>query len=239
MFWAFCRRGARRRLRAASSASRLSPAWSNAGKPTFRRWPPAIRKSQPPAAVKAALDRRLFARRIRGVAARPLPPAACWRSLAFWRGLPSPRWPRWRSIVALPLHQSAGRRAAERLVASLAAEDSDVHYLVVYDARTRDVGLSHVSGERGSRPRLRALGDRGPASAGVDGRHPGRRERAHRRSTTRRAARSTAGAVFAISLEPAGGSPTGQPTGPVVAAGDLKTHLIAEHLMAGSKIALS
>jgi anti-sigma-K factor RskA len=31
------------------------------------------------------------------------------------------------------------------------------------------------------------------------------------------------GAVFAISLEPAGGSPTGQPTGPVVAAGDLKT----------------
>jgi len=30
------------------------------------------------------------------------------------------------------------------------------------------------------------------------------------------------GAVLAISLEPAGGSPTGQPTGPVVAAGDLK-----------------
>jgi anti-sigma-K factor RskA len=31
-----------------------------------------------------------------------------------------------------------------------------------------------------------------------------------------------AGAVFAISLEPQGGSPTGQPTGPVVAAGDLR-----------------
>ena len=30
------------------------------------------------------------------------------------------------------------------------------------------------------------------------------------------------GAVLAISLEPSGGSPTGQPTGPVVAAGDLK-----------------
>jgi anti-sigma-K factor RskA len=31
------------------------------------------------------------------------------------------------------------------------------------------------------------------------------------------------GALFAISLEPEGGSPTGQPTGPVVAAGDLRS----------------
>ncbi|RUV37751.1 anti-sigma factor, partial [Mesorhizobium sp. M7A.F.Ca.MR.148.00.0.0] len=31
------------------------------------------------------------------------------------------------------------------------------------------------------------------------------------------------GAVLAVSLEPSGGSPTGQPTGPVVAAGDLKS----------------
>ncbi|RVC43305.1 anti-sigma factor, partial [Mesorhizobium sp. M4B.F.Ca.ET.088.02.2.1] len=30
------------------------------------------------------------------------------------------------------------------------------------------------------------------------------------------------GAVLAVSVEPVGGSPTGQPTGPVVAAGDLK-----------------
>ncbi len=30
------------------------------------------------------------------------------------------------------------------------------------------------------------------------------------------------GAVFAISVEPDGGSTTGQPTGPVVAAGDLR-----------------
>ena len=30
------------------------------------------------------------------------------------------------------------------------------------------------------------------------------------------------GAVLAVSLEPTGGSPTGQPTGPVVAVGDLR-----------------
>jgi anti-sigma-K factor RskA len=30
-----------------------------------------------------------------------------------------------------------------------------------------------------------------------------------------------ANAVFAVSLEPEGGSPTGQPTGPVVASGNL------------------
>ena len=35
-------------------------------------------------------------------------------------------------------------------------------------------------------------------------------------------ARLEKGAVLAVSLEPSGGSPTGQPTGPVVAAGDLK-----------------
>ena len=36
-------------------------------------------------------------------------------------------------------------------------------------------------------------------------------------------AKMVSGALFAISVEPAGGSPTGQPTGPVVAAGDLKS----------------
>ena len=36
-------------------------------------------------------------------------------------------------------------------------------------------------------------------------------------------AKLDAGAVLAVSLEPTGGSPTGQPTGPVVAAGDLKS----------------
>ena len=35
-------------------------------------------------------------------------------------------------------------------------------------------------------------------------------------------AKIASGAVFAISVEPAGGSTTGAPTGPVVAAGDLK-----------------
>lgn len=31
------------------------------------------------------------------------------------------------------------------------------------------------------------------------------------------------GAVLAISLEPPGGSPTGAPTGPVIAAGEVRT----------------
>ena len=35
-----------------------------------------------------------------------------------------------------------------RLVASLAADGSDVKYLAVYDAAHHEVGLSHVSGER-------------------------------------------------------------------------------------------
>ena len=36
-------------------------------------------------------------------------------------------------------------------------------------------------------------------------------------------ARTTSNAVLAVSLEPPGGSPTGQPTGPVIATGKLTT----------------
>jgi anti-sigma-K factor RskA len=35
-------------------------------------------------------------------------------------------------------------------------------------------------------------------------------------------AKLDSGDVLAVSVEPAGGSPSGQPTGPVVAAGDLQ-----------------
>ena len=52
--------------------------------------------------------------------------------------------------VAMPYIAPPSETPQTRLVASLAADGSDVHYLAVYDAREGEVALSHVSGERGA-----------------------------------------------------------------------------------------
>jgi anti-sigma-K factor RskA len=173
-----------------------------------------------PASVKAALDRRLFS----NAGAADVAPASSGllSSLAFWRGLAIAALAALALAVALPLLNPPASLPEARLVASLAPQDSDVHYMVVYDARTHDVGLSHVTGERadGRDFELWVIdGQQPPLSLGVI--PAGASVHLAVDDALRRHIAS--GAVFAISLEPAGGSPTGQPTGPVVAAGDLKT----------------
>ena len=143
-------------------------------------------------------------------------------SLAFWRGLSVAALAALALFVALPLIDPPVDEPQMRLVASLAPQESDVHYFVVYDARTRDVGLSHVSGERAAGRDFELWmidGQNAPVSMGVI--PVGTNVHLAVDDATR--GKIESGAVFAISLEPAGGSPTGQPTGPVVAAGDLKT----------------
>jgi len=123
--------------------------------------------------------------------------------------------------VALPYVSPPAPQPQTRLVASLASDDSDVKYLAVYDAGRREVGLSLVSGERAAGKDFELWmieGKNAPVSMGVI---PA--GRTARMAVTPAVQRKLAqGAVLAVSLEPSGGSPTGQPTGPVVAAGDLK-----------------
>lgn len=176
-----------------------------------------------PASVKAALDRRLFSRVSTSRPAKPSVTAQGFlSSLAFWRGLAVAALVALTLFIALPLINPPADVPDMRLVASLAPQDSDVHYFVVYDARMRDVGLSHVTGERaeGSDFELWVIaGEQAPVSLGIipSGTN------VHLAVDEAMRSHIGSGAVFAISLEPAGGSPTGQPTGPVVAAGDLKT----------------
>lgn len=173
---------------------------------------------EPPVSIKAAIDRRLFSGTTTSAER-----AGIWASLAFWRGLAT------AALAALAIYVGANllqqptiEAPQQRLVASLAADGSDVRYLALYDAENGDVGLSHVSGDRASGRDFELWmieGQNAPVSMGVipvgSSIH----------ITVDEAARAklAAGAVLAISLEPAGGSPTGQPTGPVVAAGDLKS----------------
>ena len=168
-----------------------------------------------PAAVKTAIDRRLFAR-----SAAAAPRVSLWSSLALWRGLAAAAVALAALIAVAYFVAPPSDQSPQRYVASLAPQQSDVHYFVVYDARTHDVGLSHVTGARpeGRDFELWVIEQgKDPVSLGVI--PVG--QSVHLAVAQAMRDRIAAGAVFAISLEPPGGSPTGQPTGPVVASGDL------------------
>jgi len=179
---------------------------------------------EPPAAIKAAIDRRLFSA---GAAAPSsgsvgVPSGGLWASLAFWRGLAT------AALAALVIYagatilrEPAVEQPAQQLVASMSADGSDVRFLAVYDPGSGEVGLVHLAGQPGAN-QVHELwviqGQNPPVSMGVIPAEAGRLpvSEANR-------AKLAAGAVLAVSLEPTGGSPTGQPTGPVVAAGPLSS----------------
>jgi anti-sigma-K factor RskA len=173
----------------------------------------AYRPVEPPASVKAAIDRRLFTSRPQRW--------GLWTSLAFWRGLAAAAVAALAIQIAVTTLHAPVESPQMRLVASLAAEGSDVRYLAVYDAAHDEVALSHVSGERASGRDFELWmieGGNPPVSMGV----VPAGATTHIVISPALRAKLSSGAVLAISLEPVGGSPTGQPTGPVVAAGDLK-----------------
>ncbi|CCV03887.1 conserved hypothetical protein [Mesorhizobium metallidurans STM 2683] len=199
---------ASRRIDADAAFARLVDAWEVHLSPMAAAYPEA----EPPIRVKEATDRRLFAAQSRG---------GLWSSLAFWRGLAAAAVAALAIYIAVPYVRPTVEQPQERLVASLAADGSDVKYLVVYDAARRDVGLSLVSGGRAAGKDFELWmieGKNAPVSMGII---PAG-QTTHLAVTPAVQQKLAQGAVLAVSVEPTGGSPTGQPTGPVVAAGDLK-----------------
>ncbi|TIO52379.1 MAG: anti-sigma factor [Mesorhizobium sp.] len=205
---------ASRRIDTETGFARLVDAWEV----HFAPMAAAYAAVEPPASVKAAIDRRLFAS---SAAVPAAPSAGLLGSLAFWRGLAAAALAALAVFVALPFVNPPLPPPETRLVASLAADNSNVKYLAVYDAARHEVGLSLVSGERGSGKDFELWmieGKNAPVSMGVI---PAG-QTARMAVTPAIQQKLAQGAVLAVSLEPTGGSPTGQPTGPVVAAGDLK-----------------
>ena len=204
-----------RRIDADSDFARLVDGWEVRLSPLAAAYP----EIEPPASVKIALDRRLFA----STATAPAEArAGLWSSLAFWRGLAAAAVAALAIYIAVPYLNPPVVQPQARLVASLAADGSDVKYLAIYDAAHHEVGLSHVSGERATGKDFELWmieGKNPPVSMGVI--PVG--STAHIVVSPAAQQKLAQGAVLAVSLEPAGGSPTGQPTGPVVAAGDLKS----------------
>jgi len=214
------RRAASERIERDGVFARLVDAWEV----YFAPLASAYAAVEPPASVKAAIDRRLF---VVGVApssgAVDVPSGGLWASLAFWRGLAT------AALAALVIYAGATllrepvvEPQAQQLVASLAADGSDVRVVALYDPARGEVGLSRLAGEPGAN-QVHELwvieGQNAPVSMGVI--PAGASARLPVSDANR--ARLAAGSVLAISLEPTGGSPTGLPTGPVVALGPLSS----------------
>jgi anti-sigma-K factor RskA len=208
---------ASRRIDAETDFARLVDGWEVNFSPLAAAYP----EIEPPASIKPAIDRRLFASAA-SVTTQAESRGGLWSSLAFWRGLAAAAVAALAIYIAVPILNPPVEQPQARLVASLAAEGSDVKYLAVYDAVHHEVGLSHVSGERAAGKDFELWmieGKNPPVSMGVI---PAGAT-AHIVVSPAAQLKLAQGAVLAVSLEPAGGSPTGQPTGPVVAAGDLKS----------------
>lgn len=175
---------------------------------------------EPPAGLKRAIDARLHGAP-GGAADRGRTPPF-WRRIGFWQALAA------AAILAqivqvgtdfVGRQEPAGEE--ERLVATLESDETEVRYVALFDAATGEVALSRVgaAAEEGRDYELWLIeGENAPVSLGV----VPQGERAAIGLSTELASAAGGGDVFAISLEPDGGSPTGQPTGPVVAVGQLR-----------------
>lgn len=169
---------------------------------------------QPPAGVGARIEARLFET---PGAAR----ARWWDSLALWRGLAAGALA--VAVVTTSLSLMRPEPAdptvlATQLVAALRAQEgSGVEFIAFYDPASATVRLAPLSGaavpQRDYELWLIA-GTAAPVSMGVI---PVARSAVPVTEPLR--GELGAGATLAVSLEPQGGSPTGSPTGPIVALG--------------------
>lgn len=209
------RQAASLRIDTEPAFARLVDAWEVRFAPLGAAYPAV----DPPATVKQVIDRRLAG----GAAAAPSAPrAGLWTSAGFWRGLATGALAALALYIAVPLINPPAPPTEEaRYVANMIADGSEVHFLAVYDRGDGQIGLTHVAGPRpdGRDFELWMIeGQNAPVSMGVIPQG----QTAHIAVGEAARAKLAAGAILAVSSEPAGGSPTGAPTGPVVAAGDLK-----------------
>ncbi len=179
----------------------------------------------PPAGLWAAIEAETAPALAPAAAALPAK-QSIWESLAFWRGmaLAGPALAAGALVLLMPAPaplvapQVAVAAPPSLLAARLAAEDGTPLLAATYDPLRGTVVLTAAATrddadlvpqlwviEGSEKPRSLGVITLGqPVALGVSG-----------------ALGVRPGAILAVSLEPLGGSPTGQPTGPVVATGVL------------------
>ena len=171
----------------------------------------------PPAHLYAGIESSLF----------PAAPAArpgLWTNIGFWRGLAL------TSLLAfiiaagtLIFYQVVPRPLSQPLVAALDAKGSDVKLVALYNEAKRQLVVRPLSGSPAA-DRDFELWFIGPDKKAISlGVLPKGGKTADIAVRPALAARFAGGTTLAITDEPLGGSPTGVATGPIVAAGELKS----------------
>lgn len=170
----------------------------------------------PPSRVFGQVEKRLF-----GSVQAKSPAANIWNSVAFWRGLSLGA----SAIAAVAVVYASGvlpsRQRSAPMVAELSSSDSRLNMLASYDGssgRLRIVPVAASQPEKKSLELWLVPGSGSPKSLGVfDADQNGEMViPADMRSNL------SEGAILAVSVEPFGGSPTGLPTGPVIASGSTR-----------------
>ncbi|RLQ87068.1 anti-sigma factor [Notoacmeibacter ruber] len=180
---------------------------------------------KPPTSIKTALDRRLFSSSA-VQSRRSEQPARRW--WPFIGGLASGLAAAVVILLALPVFDSSlvppsgdqpvQTEADGRMVASLSPTESEAGFVALWENQSRTLNLTRVSGGLPSEGvyEIWVIHDGSdPVSLGVLPED----EVAHMVMPKAHADMMTRDATLAVSMEPEGGSPTGLPTGPVVAAG--------------------
>jgi anti-sigma-K factor RskA len=163
----------------------------------------------PSAHVRTQIERRLFATPER---------STVWNSLGLWRGLAVAALIALAVIAGWNLRTTPGD-SRETLVAHVTGQGSPLNLVALYNDATGELRLNRTAGAPSADRSFELwliVGTQPPVSLGVLPAETATRLAvpAHLRDQLR-------GSVLAVSDEPAGGSPTGAPTGPVVGAGRL------------------
>lgn len=203
------------RMKREPALEKLVEEWHERLSPLGNEYP----ETAPPASVKQALDKRLFASTAVTAPARD----SLWNNLAFWRaGAIAAFGALAVSLIVPATLVTPPSQPAPGLAAALASDASPVRYLALYEPSGQALRLSHVAGERVSGHDFELWlieGGNAPVSLGVipDG-------KAITITLSAEIVRRLAeGAALAISDEPAGGSKTGAPTGDVLAVGEIRS----------------
>lgn len=168
-------------------------------------------EATPPSHVFMNIEKRLF----EGSAPAK---SGLWSSLAFWRSLSFASLALVAGIGLLQLGVFTPQQASKPLVAQLASENGNINLVALYDDQS---GIVKLTPAAAGKPEEKSLelwlidGDKPAVSLGVlpsSGNGEVKIPPAFQNKISE-------GMIFAISLEPFGGSPTGKATGPVLALG--------------------
>jgi anti-sigma-K factor RskA len=172
-----------------------------------------VNSVSPPPEVWQRLERRMFPQ-------EKSVPTSWWNNLAIWRGASLAALTGMATLAAaLYLTPVGQQQTPGSMIAEVAAQDGTIRVATLYDPATGELKINRVEGTTAAGRSFELWlieGENNPVSLGVlPDTTKATIEIANQLSS------KMPNATLAISDEPAGGSPTGQPTGAVLAIGKI------------------